>query len=64
MIQYSDVKGGKNDAASVDIRSGTLLIKNERRTVIASFFSLRNVALANISKDARIRSIVVVCKSP
>jgi hypothetical protein len=64
VIQYSEVRGGKNDAESVERRRGILLIRKERRAVMESFFSFRKVALANTSKEARIRSIAVLCRSP
>jgi hypothetical protein len=41
VMQYSEVSGGKNDAERVEIKRGTLLIRNERRMVIVSFFSFR-----------------------
>ena len=64
MIQYSEVRGGKKEAERVDMRRGTLLTRNDRRIVTDRGRSLRNVAFANISKDARMRSIVVDCTSP
>jgi len=59
VIQYSDVRGGNNDAESVARRRGILLIRNDLRIVIDWARSFRNVAFASTSKAARIRSIKV-----
>lgn len=64
VIQYSDVSGGKNDRER-EVRSrGTLLLRNDRRRVVVCTGSLCSFAFAKMSKDARIRSIVVDCTSP
>jgi hypothetical protein len=63
-MQYSDVNGGKNDADKVLRIRGTLLIRNERRIVRVCPRSLCSFALAKMSKDARIRSMVIDCTSP
>ena len=44
--------------------NGTLLIRNDRSNTVDWLFSLRNMAFARTSKDARMRSIHVVCISP
>ena len=59
VIQYSEVRGGNNDAERVARRSGILLIRNDLRMVMNAARSFRNVAFASISKAARIRSIMV-----
>ena len=59
-MQYSEVSGGKYDAERVDMSRGSLLMRNERRMVVVWAGSLRKVAFARTSKDARMRSIVVV----
>jgi hypothetical protein len=59
VIQYSDVRGGNNDAESVVRMRGILLMRNDLRIVIDWARSLRNVAFAKISKAARIRSTIV-----
>jgi hypothetical protein len=59
VMQYSDVRGGNNDAESVERRRGVLLIRNDLRIVIDWARSFRNVAFASISKAARMRSIIV-----
>lgn len=64
VMQYSEVSGGKNDAESVVRSSGTLLIKNDRRIVVVCPRSVRDVAFARMSKEARIRSMAVDCTSP
>ena len=53
-----------NVGASVDRRRGILLIRNDLRIVVVCAFSLRKVALARISKAARIRSTIVDWISP
>ena len=63
-MQYSDVRGGKNDADRVVRSRGTLLIRKERRRVVVCADSLCSFALARMSKDARIRSIAVDWTSP
>jgi hypothetical protein len=64
VMQYSEVSGGKNDAESVVRSRGTLLIKNDRRIVVVCPRSVRDVAFARISKEARIRSVAVDWRSP
>lgn len=64
VMQYSDVRGGKNDADRVVRSKGTLLVRNDRRMAVVCAGSLCSLALANMSKEARIRSMVVVCTSP
>ena len=64
VIQYSDVRGGKNDADRPVRSKGTLLIRNERRIVVVCARSLCSFALAKMSKEASIRSMVVDCISP
>lgn len=64
VIQYSDVRGGKKDADRVVSRSGTLLTIKDRNRVVVCVDSLCNFALAKRSKDARIKSMVVDCRSP
>jgi hypothetical protein len=63
VIQYSGVRGGKNDAERVARSRGTLLMRNERRMVVVCACSFRNLAFARMSKDARIRSMVEDCTS-
>ena len=64
VMQYSDVSGGKKDAESAVRRRGTLLTKNDRRIIVACPRSVRDVAFANMSKEARIKSMAVDCTSP
>ena len=64
VMQYSEVRGGKSDAESVDRRSGILLTRKERRIVVAWRVSFRKFALARISNAARTRSTIVDCMSP
>lgn len=64
VIQNSEVRGGKKDAASVETSNGTLLIKNDRSIVVVCCPSFRKVALAKTSNDASIRSTVVDWTSP
>ena len=59
VMQYSEVSGGKNDAERVVRSKGTLLIKNDRRMVAVCPRSVRDVAFARISNEARIRSMAV-----
>ena len=44
--------------------NGTLLLRNDRSSTVDWVFSLRNIAFARTSNDARMRSIHVVCISP
>jgi hypothetical protein len=64
VMQYSEVSGGNIEAESVDRRRGILLIRNDLRIVVVWAFSLRKVALARMSKAARIRSTIVDWISP
>lgn len=64
MIQYSGVRGGNKDEDKVDSRRGILLMRKDRRISVVGAFSLRKFAFANMSKDARIRSIIVCRISP
>lgn len=64
MTQYSDVRGGKSDDERLTRRSGTLLMRNDRRIVIVCALSFRKVEFARTSKAARIRSIIVCRMSP
>jgi hypothetical protein len=64
VMQYSDVSGGKRDAESVASKRGILLIRNDLRIVADWAFSFLKVALARISKAARIRSTMVDRISP
>lgn len=64
VMQYSDVSGGKSCEHRVVSITGILLIRNDRRTIVVWGFSLRKVAFARISNAARIRSIIVVSRSP
>lgn len=59
VIQYSEVRGGNNDAERVVRRRGILLMRNDLRIVVACARSLLNVAFARTSKAARIRSMIV-----
>jgi hypothetical protein len=60
VIQYSDVRGENSDAESVARRIGILLTRNDLRIVMDWARSFRNVAFANMSKAARVRSIIAL----
>jgi len=59
VIQYSDVRGGNNEAERVARSRGILLIRKHLRIVMNAARSFRNVAFARISNAASIRSIIV-----
>lgn len=64
-MQLSEESGGEyNVAESVDKRRGILLMRKERRRDIIGARSLREVASAKISKEARIRFTIVDWVSP
>ena len=63
-MQYSTVNGGKTIRAKLFKKTGNLFTRNDRRRVSDSVDSVRYMALARISKDARIRSVINVVASP
>lgn len=63
-MQNSAVSGGNSDADKPAMSKGNLLIRNDLTRVVSCTFSFRNVALANMSNEARIKSRIVVRISP
>ncbi len=64
VMQYSGVSGGYNDAERVVRSRGTLFIKKDLSIVVVCPRSVRDVALARMSKEARIKSMAADCTSP
>lgn len=58
-MQNSAVRGGNKEADRPASNNGNLLVRNDLSRVVSCNFSFRNVALAKISKEARIRSMMV-----
>ena len=63
-MQNSAERGGNNDADKVVRSKGTLLIRNDLGIVVVWVRSDRDVAFANTSKEAKMRSIAVDWISP
>jgi len=63
-MQNSAVSGGKRDDDKPAISSGNLLIRNDLTRLVSWTFSFLKVALARMSKEQRIKSKIVVRRSP
>jgi hypothetical protein len=63
-MQNSVFRGGNREFERAARSKGTLFIKNDRSNSVVSLLSLRKIAFARTSNDARIRSMQVFWTSP